>query len=672
VLLRPALKITDRVRTSTRLAGLSILLLIPGIVATWAFAAVNGGQIGFARSEQSGVQALRPVLTELVAAAGGAAPDSAGLTSMAARLPDLKLTDAVDEVQAAGSDVTKRTDALVNLVTVIGNNSKLILDPDLDSFYIMDAQIVQLPKAVQAASNAAHPQSGPVSERVAAQAVTAGGLSGAATALHTDVTTAAQNTALPQLKQRAAALDTLADTVDRLGSQLSRSLDRPAAADPRPVLLAAGAAIGPATQTLMTLLQNRTDHLVDRRNLDLGVTLAFFLIGIWLAAAVWWRTRGDVTLTVSGMQAIAEGNLVELPLPVGRDEFGDVGRSVAVAREQLAVAAATLADAAKAREEQMHSTFLQQRAAERQSRVRAQGVVSETSTVVVNELEAVVGHVNAVRATAGTIDSRVAHANEVTRVVVQQTEQADRVVTALGESLQRVASMAHLIAGIADQTRLLALNATIEAARAGDAGRGFSVVADEVKNLAMTTGESTSHITSIIAEIERDAGEMSTTMVGMSSGIAGINEANAVLAGVADEQRALVERLDRSVSDTIGRVQEMERLGETLERRGNERVPAHGPISVTVEGQKYQGKLIDISEAGLGCQLNGSVTFAEGAHVGVVAQLPGGELVVETRAVRMNSNPSGTVLGVAFLTLGVEANRLVQDTIDSQIGVGAK
>ena len=502
--LKPVLALTGRLRTSARLAVLTAVLLVPGVVATWAFAAVIGGQVAFTNAERAGVQALIPTLTALTAPASPGA-DVTPLRTVAAQHPELDLTKAIDAVEAAQSDVATRDSALIDLVTAIGNNSNLILDPDLDSFYVMDAQVVQLPKAVLAAVKAAAPAKGTSSDLVAAQALRAGELAGAAAAIRSDLATAAQHTAEPQLATRLASLEALANAVDTLGKSLSTTLDHPAAADPQAVLTAAAAAVGPVTQALDTLLAARVDGLTRERDLTLAVTVACILLGGWLAGGVWWQTRRDVAMTVTGVRAIATGDLPHHPLPAGHDELGDVGRSVAVARDQLIEQGERLRESHRAREKELHTNFLQQRGAERQARERAQNVIDETSTVVVDELGVVVTQVEAVRVAASTIDERVTHANEVTTSVVRQADEADRVVTALGQSLQQVASMAQLIAGVADQTKLLALNATIEAARAGEAGRGFSVVADEVKTLATTTAESTSKITSIISTLESDA-----------------------------------------------------------------------------------------------------------------------------------------------------------------------
>ncbi len=668
-LLKPVLRLTDRLRTSARLAVLTAVLLVPGVVATWSFAAVIGGQVGFSNSERAGVQVLAPTLTELSTATSSAATPSGtqALRAVAARHPDLDLAKAVAVVDAATNDPVARTSALTDLVTAIGNNSNLILDPDLDSFYVMDAQVVQLPKAVLAAVKAAVPVQGTSSDRVAAQALRAGELAGAAAAIRSDVATATQHTSLPHLAPRLASLEALAVAVETLGKQLSTTLDHPAAADPEAVLVTAAAAVGPATQTLDTLLTARADGLSRERDLTLAVTVACVALGLWLAAGVLWQTRRDVALTLKGVSAIAAGDLSVHPLPHGRDEFGDVGRSVAVARDQLLEQGHRLREARRAREQELHTNFLQQRAAERQARERAQNVIDETSTVVISELSIVVEQVEAVRTAAGTIDQRVSHANEVTGTVVSQATEADRVVTALGQSLAKVASMAQLIAGVADQTKLLALNATIEAARAGEAGRGFSVVADEVKTLAMTTAHSTGQITSIIGTLEHDAAAMSTAILAMSAGITGVNDATAGLFDVAQEQRTLVAQLDHSVGEAISRVQGMERLTETLERRHTDRVPARGPLVVRAQGRELPGHLSDLGTGGLACRLEGSASVGVGQVVQVNLTVHGTDLEIHANTARVTTGHGECVLGLEFLQPPAHVLSVINDYLDAAL-----
>jgi methyl-accepting chemotaxis protein len=148
--------------------------------------------------------------------------------------------------------------------------------------------------------------------------------------------------------------------------------------------------------------------------------------------------------------------------------------------------------------------------------------------VIAEELRGVTDHVGQVRDAAQVIDRSIAGTDQATAAVVEQARQAERVISSLDRSLRRVASTAALVTGIAGQTRLLALNATIEAAWAGELGSGFTVVADEVKELATSTAHSTEQITTAIDELERDTAEMAHAITTMIEGIGGIGEGDAV------------------------------------------------------------------------------------------------------------------------------------------------
>jgi methyl-accepting chemotaxis protein len=673
-LLRPLLAVADRLRTSARLAVLSIVLLVPGLIATYSYAGVIGGQVDFATLEQAGTAVVRPALVALSDTVAGRDPDLDPLQKAVGAHPELKLEKVMSAVAGSGGRVAQAT-TLAAFITEAGNTSKLILDPDLDSFYVMDLQIVQLPKALVAAAHAADP----VAEvgtggLVGDQAVHAGELTGAATAIRSDVQTADGATALTGLAGRLTAVTGAASAVEALAKTLTDTLDKPGPADPSAAAVAVRAAVDPAADVLSELLAARVGGFSQSRAITLSITAAGLLIAVWFAAAVWWRTRNDVRLAVTGVTAIAEGDLDVKPLPAGRDEFGDIGRALATARTRLFEVDAELRHAHGVREKQMRANFMHQRESERQLRERAQGVIDETATVIEGELHDVVSRVDQVRTAAGTIDERVSAADEATRTVVARAREAEDVVCAVEESLRRVAGTAQLIAGIASQTRLLALNATIEAARAGEAGRGFTVVANEVKDLAMNTTESTEQIAEVIATLERDAANMASTIAAMVGGIGGIDEATGVLRGVASEQQSVVGQLEERVAETLGRIRKLSELTERLERRHSERIAASGSLLIRTDGGStgHSAELVDLSAGGLRCRYdrNTGLTLALGDTVEVELQLGADRLAVYARVLHVDAQDARIETGMQFMDTPEHVAERINAHVDSLLDNG--
>ncbi|TLS77984.1 HAMP domain-containing protein [Mariprofundus erugo] len=103
------------------------------------------------------------------------------------------------------------------------------------------------------------------------------------------------------------------------------------------------------------------------------------------------------------------------------------------------------------------------------------------------------------------VTERTANASDVSGQAVERSMQASRTIAQFVASTEKIGSIVQIISGIAEKTNLLALNANIEAARAGAAGRGFSVVASEVKELANQTARATSEITDLINQVQQQS-----------------------------------------------------------------------------------------------------------------------------------------------------------------------
>jgi methyl-accepting chemotaxis protein len=145
------------------------------------------------------------------------------------------------------------------------------------------------------------------------------------------------------------------------------------------------------------------------------------------------------------------------------------------------------------------------------------------------------------------IGRQTANASTVSAEAVTQAQHTSEIVASLVEATSRIGEVVKLITDIAAQTNLLALNATIEAARAGDAGKGFSVVANEVKNLASQTARATEEISGQIAQVQNATHEAVTAISAISQTISKMNEISEAIAAASEEQNAVSREISSNL-----------------------------------------------------------------------------------------------------------------------------
>ena len=207
---------------------------------------------------------------------------------------------------------------------------------------------------------------------------------------------------------------------------------------------------------------------------------------------------------------------------------GTIVANVSASAVQLEAAAGTLTRTA----ETTQSLSSQAAGASEQASSNMQSVASATE-----ELSASVDE----------IGRQVQESNRIAEAAVHQAEQTDGRIGKLSRAAQEIGDVVKLITAIAEQTNLLALNATIEAARAGEAGRGFAVVASEVKSLASQTAKATDEISSHIAGMQGATQESVAAIKEIGGTIAQISTIASTIASAVEEQGSATQEIARSV-----------------------------------------------------------------------------------------------------------------------------
>jgi len=312
-------------------------------------------------------------------------------------------------------------------------------------------------------------------------------------------------------------------------------------------------------------------HLANTTRLCYGLLLCAALLGAGLIFWLGRPTQQRLLAAGKAAAAIAEGEL-NRPMPEpGLDAIGELIRQIGAMRDQLATLVESLQRSASTLDDRATSltAMAQRHTDDSQAQVGAAHHIEQVIEQLTHSIEQAGSQLHQVGEQTLQSAERAQEAtlaiHTVEQVIGEQVtgvKQVSHTISDLAGLSQQIAGLAGAIHDIAEQTNLLALNAAIEAARAGEQGRGFAVVADEVRSLATRTGSATTEINTIIGKIQdvslRAASEMDTELARVEQAVTHTMTARQSVARIAqscEEINQRIAQVDQLMSDETRLVQ---------------------------------------------------------------------------------------------------------------------
>ncbi len=576
--------INARVSIGARMKTLCLLMIVPVAITGGLLWRSHMDVIDFATSEFNGSRYIASAWPSLSAGALGKSPgDLAPLSVEVRRNPSMADPGAVDALtSASGVPLMQKAAQLIATVT---DKSSLILDPDLDSYYMMDAVTTKLPGAVTSARTLYDARSLPADsvDRQMAETRFRDAAAGTADSMTKSGqygrTKTLGATTEEALKAFSAASDAFGGSPDDIHYQA--------------VVAAAATLFDSGNGDLQALLKARADRTMARMVSELviaGAVLCLALVvGLTIASGLGRRLRVLSQL----MTRLASGETVD-DFPYTGDnhetgiiagslrQFGHAVRDAAEMRGAQERMALENADARRTTMAAMAQRFetsmlgiveqldtaakalggtaeaLHRDAADTQQKTH---VVARSIDEASGNVQSVAGATEEMSASSKAIAEQAGQAADAAQTAADMANTTRGKVTAMMEASQRIGTSIELISQITSQTNLLALNATIEAARAGEAGRGFNVVATEVKALATQTARATAEISEQVKSVQDATLQASDAMNTIARMVIDLRDISTAISHSVLQQTEAVAEISRS---TLQAADSTQRINATV------------------------------------------------------------------------------------------------------------